>query len=118
MATREAFKIVSRRGNGLWSWWVKGKAAVRYSSKYWAKPKCVWRTWMAWKGKRLSVFCSLDTAKVSSRAVRLIQPNQVEIWRCMYCGKPQKEQLPSGTLRVTSVKLVKGGKVWPEDGSE
>ena len=118
MAKREAFKVMQHRGAGLWSW-VSGRGAVRYSTKYWAQPTCERRPG---EGDRLSVFRSQRTAAA------FIWPwtrdtGEVQIWRCMYRGKPEKYDSnpadppnPVGTLRVTSVKLIE--RVWPKDGSK
>jgi hypothetical protein len=116
MAKNEAFKAVCRKGNEehsrVWSWLVEGPCAVPYSTLYWTKPK---GEWLPKGGTRLSVFSSLRAAK---QFVHDADPEGTddEIWRCMYRGKSQKERFPAGTLRVTSVKLIK--RIWPEDGSE
>ena len=102
MAKNEAFKICRRRGTGLWSWWMTGRGAVRYSTKYWTTPK---REAIKGRGKRLSVF--------KNKPNGVLLPSE-EIWRCVYRGKLQIDNcfFYGGTLRVTSVKLIE--RVWPK----
>lgn len=108
MAKNEAFKVLRRRRNGLWSF-LSGRGAVRYSDKKWTLPRV--EKWEG-EGDRLSVCRAFSLARFFATVV---PEDRDEVWVCTYGGKPIVEDASTGTLRVTSVKLLE--KVWPEDRS-